>query len=76
MSINTIASKLDSSVSRDMLADIVEQYLSDLEKERQEAEKTLKADKSDIVATGIVTAYQFAEEMLISRLSTLYKDYS
>ncbi len=39
--------KLSDGVTRDMLADIVEQTLEDMEKERLDAQKAYEANKSD-----------------------------
>lgn len=73
MSDKYLREQLADGVTKEMLADVVQQYLIDLKKEQEDAKDAVAVNKEDFLSAGIVTAYQFANEMLTNRLSMLCK---
>ena len=66
--------KLSDEVTRDMLADVIEQALEDIEKYRSDARTAYEADKSDLFHMNMDIMFGLAIEMFRSRLSTLCED--
>ena len=66
--------KLRSDVTLENLANVVQQYLEDLSKEKQEAKENYGKDKEAIFDRDLSVAFQLAEDMLLSRLSMLIED--
>ncbi|SEH33205.1 hypothetical protein [Selenomonas sp. KH1T6] len=64
--------KLSENVTRDMLADVIEQALKDLEGHRVEARVAYAADKSDSFHMYMDVMFGLAVELLHSRLLTVY----
>lgn len=66
--------KLRSDVTLENLADVVQWYLDDLSKEKQEAKENYNKDKEALFDRDLSVAFQLAEDMLLSRLSMLIED--
>ena len=66
--------KLSEEVTREMLADIVEQTLEDMEKYRLDAKEAYEANKNDDFHMYMDTMFGLAIEMFRSRLSTICDD--
>lgn len=66
--------KLRSDVTLENLADVVQWYLEDLSKEKQEAKENYSKDKEVLFDRDLSVAFQLAEDMLLSRLSMLIED--
>ena len=65
------AVKLSEDVTRDMLANVVENALADMDQYRRDARAAYEADKSDEFHKYMDTMFALAGDMVRSRLSTL-----
>ena len=63
--------KLSNDVTRDMLFDVVKEFLGDLEKEQKEATEKYKNNPSNLFDHDVSLVYQIAGDMLKSRLDTI-----
>lgn len=65
---------LSDNVTRDMLADVIEQALEDIEAYRSDARAAYKADNSDLFHMNMDIMFGLAIDMFRSRLSTSCED--
>ncbi|BAL84585.1 hypothetical protein SELR_pSRC200510 (plasmid) [Selenomonas ruminantium subsp. lactilytica TAM6421] len=65
---------LSDNVTRDMLADVIEQALEDIEAHRSEARAAYEADNSDSFHMNMDIMFGLAIDVFRSRLSTLCED--
>lgn len=63
--------KLSNDVTRDMLFDVVQEFLFDLEKEQKEAAEKYKNNPGNLFDHDVSLVYQIAGDMLKSRLDTI-----
>ena len=66
--------KIADNVTRDMLADVIEQALEDIEAHRSEARAAYEADNSDSSHMNMDIMFGLAVELFWSRLSILCED--
>ncbi len=65
---------LSDNVTREMLADVIEQALEDIEAHRLEARAAYEADNSDSFHMNMDIMFGLAIDVFRSRLSTLCED--
>lgn len=66
--------RLSEDVTRDMLADVVENALADMDRYRLEARAAYESDRSDEFHKYMDTMFALAGDMVRARLSTLCDD--